>query len=116
MKNLRLLLAHCAIFAALTAGLVTARADANPPERMSYQGFLVGADGTALGSPTAKNYDVVFRMYNTSSGGAPIWAEQQTVTVDKGYFSVVLGENPALVGSSLSQAFSGDDASERYMG
>jgi microcystin-dependent protein len=116
MKNLRLLMALSATVAAFTFSTLTARADANPPERMSYQGYLVDSTGTALGTPTAKNYDVTFRIYNVSTGGSPLWAEQQTVTVDKGYFSVVLGENPALVGSTLSLAFSGDDASERYMG
>ena len=65
-------------------------ADANPPERMTYQGFLVDGNGAALGNSAPANYDVVFRIYNAKSGGTPIWSEQQTVTVDKGYFSVLL--------------------------
>ena len=94
-------------------------ADANPPERMTYQGFLVDANGVALGLTAAKNYDVIFRIYDASQGGSLLWAEQQTVTVEKGYFSVLLGEGSA-TGSDprplLSVAFSGPSASDRYVG
>ena len=65
-------------------------ADANPPDRMTYQGYLVDSDGDPLGNSAPANYDVVFRIYNVKSGGIPIWSEQQTITVDKGYFSVLL--------------------------
>ena len=67
-------------------------ADANPPERMTYQGYLVDGNADPLGNSAPANYDIVFRIYNVKSGGTPIWSEQQTVTVDKGYFSVLLGE------------------------
>ena len=77
-------------FALGQAGQIHA-ADANPPERMTYQGFLVDGNGAALAPTVPANYDVVFRIYNVKQGGTAIWAEQQTVTVDKGYFSVLLG-------------------------
>ncbi|MDA7520720.1 hypothetical protein N8546_00905 [bacterium] len=94
-------------------------ADANPPERMTYQGFLVDGNGAALGNSVPANYDVVFRIYNAKSGGTPIWSEQQTVTVDKGYFSVLLGEGSQVNSEdygSLSAAFDGADASDRFIG
>ena len=100
------------------AGLARA-ADANPPERMTYQGFLVDGNGAALGNSAPANYDVVFRIYNAKSGGTPIWSEQQTVTVDKGYFSVLLGEGSQVNSEdsgSLSSAFDGADASDRFIG
>ena len=52
----------------------------------SYQDFL----------SYPKNYDVIFKIYNHETAGAAgnlVWGEQQTVTVDKGYFSVLLGDS-----------------------
>jgi len=94
-------------------------ADANPPERMTYQGFLVDGNGDPLGDGVPANYDIVFRIYNVKQGGTSIWAEQQTVTVDKGYFSVLLGEGSQFGSEShgaLSAAFDGADASDRFIG
>lgn len=98
----------------------TAQATFNPPERMTYQGFLTDGNGVALGNAAPKNYDVIFRIYNHESNGgaAQLWAEQQTVTVDKGYFSVLLGEG-ASTGEPrpvLSTLFKGPTASDRYVG
>ncbi|MGE3309432.1 MAG: hypothetical protein AB7O66_05625 [Limisphaerales bacterium] len=90
-----------------------------PPERMTYQGFLVDGAGTALGNTAPKNYDVIFRIYDDQSAGELKWSEQQTVTVDKGYFSVLLGEGAA-VGIEphpvLSTIFKGATASDRFVG
>ena len=61
----------------------------------------------------------MFRIYNVKSGGTPIWSEQQTITVDKGYFSVLLGEGVQInseVHGSLAAAFDGADASDRFIG
>jgi len=98
-------------------------ADANPPERMTYQGYLVDGNGAPLGDSVPANYDVVFRIYNIKTGGATdniLWAEQQTVTVDKGYFTVLLGEGVASANGDpngdLSAVFAGSDASDRFIG
>jgi hypothetical protein len=105
---------------ALAAGSFSLRAASSPPERMTYQGFLVDNNGAALApGPNPINYPVVFRIYDASEGGAPLWSEQQIVTVDKGNFSVVLGEGTDVTGEprgSLSSVFLGATASERYMG
>ncbi len=86
---------------------------------MSYQGFVADANGAALASSNPVNYTVVFRIYAASSGGSSLWAESQTVTVDKGNFSVVLGEGVA-EGSeprpTLSSVFASATASDRYIG
>src|SRR5690606_2759163 len=73
------------------------------------------------GNTAPKNYDVIFRIFNSENGSGPenlLWSEQQTVTVDQGYFSVLLGEG-AVVGSEprpdLSTIFRGPTASERYV-
>ena len=93
----------------------------NPPGQLSYQGFLTDANGVALSTNTPRNYDISFRIYNAPSGGAAIWGEIQTVTIDRGYFSVMLGQGAALSGgepwtNNLAGVFSGPDASDRYIG
>jgi len=99
-----------------------AQPNPNPPERLTYQGFLVDGNGVALGNTAPKNYDLEFRLFNheTDSGGANLlWGEQQTVTVDKGYFSVLLGEGAMITGvphPDLSTLFRGATASERWIG
>jgi microcystin-dependent protein len=115
--------AYCRLFPflLLAVACLTAKAqlgDANPPEKMTYQGYLVDAAGAPLATAGPKNYVVVFRVYDEQSGGTCLWAEQQTVTVDKGYFSVLLGEG-STVGDprpTLSTVFAGPRASERYIG
>jgi hypothetical protein len=95
-----------------------ARADANPPERLTYQGYLTDGNGNALGVTAPKNYDIVFRIYDAQSGGDKLWTEQQTVTVDKGYFNILLGEGTQVSSEShaaLSTVFAGSTASERYI-
>ncbi|MDB4342090.1 hypothetical protein OAA59_02650, partial [bacterium] len=95
-------------------------ADANPPEWMTYQGYLVDGNGAALGNSVPANYDIVFRIYDVKQGGVALWAEQQTVTVDKGYFSVLLGEGATTATGEpkdkLSEAFKGADISDRFIG
>lgn len=92
------------------------QANPRPPEWMSYQGFLADANGASLGDPDPKNYDVIFRIYAAENGGDLLWAEQQTITVDQGHFSVLLGEGAPLgTRPPLSTLFKGPDASERHV-
>lgn len=108
----------CLLLLTGTALSLRAAADANPPDFMTYQGYLVDANGTPLATNAPKNFDVVLRIFDDQSGGNRLWTEQQTVTVDKGYFSVLLGEGAA-VGSearpALSSLFANDTASHRFI-
>ena len=70
-----------------TATSARAQTSGAPPERIAYQGFLTDGSGTALGATTPKNYDVTVKIYTAPTGGACVWAETQTVTVDRGNFS-----------------------------
>jgi len=104
----------------LTTGAAFA-ADANPPEKMAYQGYMTDTNGDPLGATAPANYDVVFRIWTVKEGGTDddlLWAEQQTVTFDKGYFSVILGEG-STYGSqprgSLAAVFRSSTASDRYI-
>ena len=97
-------------------------ADGKPPDKLAYQGYLVDAAGSELGTAAPKNYDVVFRIYNheTATGaGYRLWTELQTVTVDQGYFSVLLGEGGAYgteARPALSTLFTNQvDASDRFI-
>ncbi len=95
-----------------------AAATFGPPDQMSYQGYLVDSNGVPLGNDNPVNYDIVFRIYDASEGGTVLWAEKQTVVIDKGQFGVVLGEG-AVNGSdprpNLSTVFLSATASDRYV-
>lgn len=113
-----LVLVGAVVALALTPSRLAAQATPAPPENLTYQGFLVDGNGVALGNTAPKNYDVIFKIFNDQSGGVLLWAEQQTVTVDKGYFSVLLGEG-ASTGDprpALSSLFKGPTASDRFVG
>ena len=98
--------------------------DGNPPDRMTYQGYLVDSSGNALGNTNTgpKNYDVIFRIWadqNQSGTSYRLWTEQQTITVDKGYFSILLGEGSVVSGElrpTLSNVFTNQaNASDRFI-
>jgi hypothetical protein len=113
------------LFIFIAALLATAPARAqvangSPPELMTYQGYLTDVNGAALASDRPRNYDVIFRIYTEVSGGTRLWSERQTVTVDKGYFSIVLGQGVAVSGeanaASLAATFQNSTASDRFIG
>jgi len=63
---------------------------------ISYQGRL----GDSAGNPvTTSGVGMQFRLYNTDTGGSPLWEESHTaVPVEDGLFHVLLGStNPILV-------------------
>lgn len=87
------------------------------PALMAFQGYLTDASGNPLGNTNTgpKAYDVVFRLWDLQSGGITnsadeLYAEQQTVIVNNGYFSVQLGQgsqyaNEPFQGSGLAGYF-----------
>ena len=97
-------------------------ADANPPEKMAYQGYMTDSNGDPLGATAPANYDTVFRIWSVLEGNAStdlLWSEQQTVTFDKGYFSVLLGEGSQYNSEprdSLAAVFRSSTASDRFVG
>ena len=119
MKTTQLLLVCFLAF--LAAAFHAGAASSNPPERMTYQGFLTDGSGNPLGNTNTgpKNYDVIFRIYDAQTSGTELWGEQQTVTVDKGYFSALLGEGSQYLSEPhslpLSCLFTNNTASDRYV-
>jgi hypothetical protein len=64
-------------------------AAANVPSTMSYQGMLTNSTGVPVPDGT---YDLTFRLYPVSVGGAPDWTETQAaVSVGGGEIAVTLG-------------------------
>jgi len=115
---------------ALAATLVLALAPAdaraandNPPLKLTYQGFLTDANGVPIGSTAPVNQTVIFRIFDAATGGNLKWSSAQTVTVDKGAFSALLGEGAAssdgaqLFSADLTPIFTtaGAGASDRYL-
>lgn len=93
--------------------------NAKPPTQLTYQGFLTDANGLPFGSTTPVNKTVIFRIYDALTGGSLKWSSQQVITVDKGYFSALLGQGSA-VGSEpfnadLTGVFTGAGVSDRYL-
>jgi hypothetical protein len=62
------------------------------PHKINYQGYLTDADGNQI----TGDLDMTFKIYDSPTGGAPLWSETQTsVRVGKGLFTVILGSvNP----------------------
>lgn len=96
-------------------------ATSSAPGKITYQGFLTDQSGVPIGKDGPVNQIVIFRIYGSQSGDDLKWSSQQTVTVDKGHFSVLLGEGGAssdganLFNSDLSSTFAGADVSDRFL-
>lgn len=83
---------------ALLSGLWIGRAIASPdvveaaPGLINYQGFVSTAGGQAFNGTA----NMTFELFDAANGGSMLWNETQpSVTVNDGYFSVLLGSvNP----------------------
>ncbi len=81
---------------------------ADVPSYINYQGKVadssglpIGATGTAASYTAAPtNRKIIFRIYSASTGGTPLWTEEQTATISSGVFSVLLGNG--IVASGLA--------------
>ncbi len=88
---------------ALAAGVLSSAAFAAPPT-LSHQGRIFDALGAPVDGPETLN----FAIYNTPSGGSPMWSESISLTLDNGYFATVLGEANPLTASVFA-------TDERYL-
>ena len=62
------------------------------PHKINYQGYITDA----AGNPITGDRDMTFSIYDSSTGGTPLWSEtQNSVHVENGLFNVILGSvNP----------------------
>lgn len=114
------LAALCAALLCLVPGRLARAADAKPPTQLTYQGFLTDANGVPLGNTAPLNKTLIFRIYDAATSGNLKWSAQQVVTLDKGHFSVLLGEGSQVgtetFNADLTSVFSGSsDVSDRYL-
>ena len=99
----------------LTAQLAFAQSSA-VPGAISYQGRVADANGVAIGDATPVNRKVTLRIYDNASATTSLYSEEQTVTINKGIFSVLLGTG-LQVGSEQRPAIAGVfDGAERFLG
>jgi len=63
------------------------------PKMLNYQGYLTDT----LQIPIDDTLDMIFRIYDASTGGNELWNETQTgVIIERGVFSVILGSVNAI--------------------
>lgn len=68
--------------------LFSANTAAMPPDTINYQGYLTNAQG----SPLNGNVDLLFSLWDASSGGSELWNEAISgMAVSQGVFEAVLG-------------------------
>ena len=111
------------LVAALALGprLAHAQGTPNPPASQLPRLLDQHQRRLPLATNAPKNYVVTFTIYDAPTGNIKS-SENQTVTVDRGYFSVLLGQGTAsgagaaLWTNNLTSVFSGPTASSRYVG
>jgi hypothetical protein len=75
------------IIVLLTLFISVGQANAALPQTMNYQGYLTNPSGT----PIDGTINMSFYIYDVSSGGNALWSESQSVAINKGIYTVVLG-------------------------
>jgi len=60
---------------------------AEVPKLINFEGKLTEKDG----SPISGSKTITFRIYNSATAAIPIWAETREVTIDNGFYSILLG-------------------------
>lgn len=75
-----------------------------PAGLIAYQGYLTDAQGNPLGISEVSDYDVMLSLFAEEEGGDPLWAETQSISVNQGYFTVLLGEGVPVVTPPASLA------------
>ena len=101
MKSVRIFLLAISVFIFAFSSLVYAEV----PQMINYQGKITKPSGALIDTTVA----MVFSIYSDSTGGIPLWTETQTVKVEYGVYSVLLGS----VTPIPSSVFNG---SVRYLG
>jgi hypothetical protein len=104
MVRKSVVLGSSAAVAALVTAL-SASAVAAVPASLTQQGRLLDTGS----QPVAGTVSFTFAIYAGASGGAALWTETQSLTLDSGYFSAKLGEVTAIPGTLF-------DGSVLYLG
>ena len=109
--KLRHLPSFCVALLALCPTLAIAQTSA-VPSYISYQGFVVDAQGIAVGAESPVNRPVIFRIWGHVGSTLTehlIYSEQQTVTINDGRFSVLVGQGVR----NLAQSYGYDESPKK---
>jgi hypothetical protein len=88
---------RCLLIVSLAAAVITPSLS-QIPRTLSYQGVLTDS----LGNPKPDGtYSFTFRLYESAEGGSPIWTELKTLSVTRGLFSTILGDQ-VIIGASIT--------------
>ncbi len=94
-----------------TASIVAAAwsaARADVPAQLTEQGRLFDTSSDAsAGTPVNGATNFVFTIYDAAAAGTPLWTEKQTIALDSGFFSAVLGESTPIPPATLVSAAQG---------
>jgi hypothetical protein len=92
MSKIRLLYFLWCVGAVCTFGQSVTNIPAAPSSRVPLTVKFSGVLAELNGSPSSGVQSLTFSLYSNSSGGEPLWAESQTVSIDNdGTFNVILG-------------------------
>ena len=84
----RLVLSGMCTTILLFAWGAAAQTPSSVPQLMNFSGQLLKADGAARTGPAL----LTAALYDSQTGGVPLWSEQHAVTLDaQGRYAVVLG-------------------------
>jgi len=87
MKSVKIFLLAISVFIFAFSSLVYAEV----PQMINYQGKITKPSGALIDTTVG----MVFSIYSDSTGGTTLWTEPQTVKVEYGVYSVLLGSvNP----------------------
>ncbi|MFT6160379.1 MAG: hypothetical protein ACJAZO_001264 [Myxococcota bacterium] len=84
--------------ALVIAGLVVLTASPKgasaSPMSFTHQGRLLGAAGGGISG----THDVAFQLFETPTGGSPVWSETDSLTLEDGRYTTILGDGSDLTG------------------
>ncbi len=70
------------------------------PYVIPYQGNILDE---VQGKPLNGTYSITFELFDTPTGGTPIWTDNEAVVVENGYLNVYLGEGNKLNGVDFNK-------------
>jgi hypothetical protein len=86
------------------------------PSSISYQARVADSNGTPIGDTAPVNRTVILRVYGSPTGVDVLYAEQQTVTISKGHFSVLLGTGLQVGSEPRPAIVDALNGAERFLG